>query len=174
MSEINTTESRAPRTLLILNGLKVTDTVISKLVIASDFQSLSDNPVDSIKVLLRAEDDVLQLASRIDRIAHIAIEFQNFTDGRGYSQATLLRKRLKYQGRLRAVGDVLVDQVHYLARVGFDEIELREDQSADVALRALKAFTAPYQSAQDHAAPVWVRHAAHAEFHPTAHAGVAA
>lgn len=148
-----------PRTVLKLHGIKLVDTVISNASIADNIGGISEVSHDSIAVLLQPEDDVTQLAAHLSQLKSIHISFQNFTDGRGYSQAALLRKRLNYQGTLRAVGDVLVDQVHYLARVGFNEIELRDDQSLDAAQRALKAFTAPYQSAQDGAVPVWVRHA---------------
>ncbi len=147
-----------PRTVLKLHGLKLVDTVISTDQFANIYTRNHDNPDDSIKVLIAPDDDVNALAPHLSRITDIAIEFPTFTDGRGYSHAASLRKRLNYKGRLRAVGDVLVDQVAYMARVGFDEIELREDQSLEAAQRALKAFTGPYQSAQDHAAPVWQRY----------------
>jgi uncharacterized protein (DUF934 family) len=148
-----------PRTVLKLHGLKLVDTIISTDSFANIYVRNQDAPDSSIKVLVAPDDDVNALVPRLSTITDIAIEFPSFTDGRGYSHAASLRQRLNYKGRLRAVGDVLVDQVAYMARVGFDEIELREDQSLEAAQRALKAFSAPYQSAQDHAAPVWLRYA---------------
>jgi uncharacterized protein (DUF934 family) len=147
------------RTVLKLHGLKLVDTVISNDGLAHIISGLSEVSGDSISVVLQPEDDVMKLESHLPELKLIAITFPVFTDGRGYSQAALLRKRLNYKGALRAVGDVLVDQVAYLARAGFDEIELRDDQSLAAAQRALKAFTAPYQSAQDSTVPVWHRYA---------------
>ena len=62
-------------------------------------------------VLVAPADDVQKLEPYLDRIALIAIAFPAFSDGRGFSHAALLRERLDYQGELRAVGDVLIDQV---------------------------------------------------------------
>jgi uncharacterized protein (DUF934 family) len=151
------TQDYQPRTVLKLKGLKLVDTVISKLPYASVYYRTQDNPLGSISTLLQPDDDALALASHLATLTDVAIVFPVFTDGRGYSQATLLRKRLGYTGRLRAVGDVLVDQVNYMARAGFDEIELREDQSLEAARKALTQFSAHYQAAQDGSVPVWQR-----------------
>ena len=70
-------------------------------------------------VLITPADDVAKLEPFIDRIAIIAISFPAFSDGRGFSHASLLRSRLNYQGELRAVGDVLIDQVPLMLRTGF-------------------------------------------------------
>lgn len=146
-----------PRTVLKLEGLQLVDTVISNIAYADDYCSFKDSPTDSIKLLLQPEDDALALAPQLATLTDIAITFPVFTDGRGYSQAAQLRKRLGYKGKLRAVGDVLVDQVNYMARVGFDEIELRDDQSLEAARKTLTQFSAHYQAAQDGSVPVWQR-----------------
>lgn len=70
-------------------------------------------------VLLRPADDVARLAPYLDRIALVAISFPAFSDGRGFSHATLLRQRLGFTGEIRAVGDVLIDQVPLMLRTGF-------------------------------------------------------
>lgn len=70
-------------------------------------------------VLIMPADDVTKLAPFIDRIALVAVSFPAFNDGRGFSHASLLRTRLNYQGELRAVGDVLIDQVPLMLRTGF-------------------------------------------------------
>lgn len=64
-------------------------------------------------------DDVEKLRPFIDRIGLAAVSFPAFNDGRGFSHASLLRSRLGYQGELRAVGDVLIDQVPLMLRTGF-------------------------------------------------------
>lgn len=82
----------------------------------------------------------------------IAVHFPVFTDGRGYSTARLLRQRYGFKGELRAIGDVLCDQLYELARCGFDSFALRSDQDAAQALRAFDDFSDSYQSAADHGA----------------------
>ncbi len=98
-------------------------------------------------ILLQPSDDVRALEGRLGAVHLIAVDFHRIGDGRGYSHAFLLRQRLGYRGRLRALGAVTADQVFALARVGFDSFALRADQSADAALRALKSFSVPYQGA---------------------------
>lgn len=90
-----------------------------------------------------------ELAERLAPAPLIAIDFPAFTDGRGYSLARLLRERYGYSGEVRAIGDVLVDQLYYMSRCGFDALALREDQHLDDALRALGAFSVSYQPAVD-------------------------
>ena len=99
-------------------------------------------------VLLENTDDPRVLTADFDRLALIAVRFPKFVDGRGYSIARLLR-RLGWKGELRAVGDVLRDQLFYMTRCGFDAFALRADQDAQVALTAFSDFTAPYQPAID-------------------------
>ncbi len=99
-------------------------------------------------VLLENTDDARVLVADFDQLALIAVRFPKFTDGRGYSIARLLR-RLGWKGELRAVGDVLRDQLFYMTRCGFDAFALRDDQDAQVALTAFSDFSAPYQPAID-------------------------
>ena len=99
-------------------------------------------------VLLENTDDPRVLVADFDKLALIAVRFPKFTDGRGYSIARLLR-RLGWKGELRAVGDVLRDQLFYMTRCGFDAFELRADQDAQAALTAFSDFSAPYQPAID-------------------------
>jgi len=83
----------------------------------------------------------------------IALDFPQFVDGRSYSHARLLRERHGYRGQLRAIGEVLCDQLYYMCRCGFDAFCLREDQDLEVALRSLKAFSDSYQAAVDQPLP---------------------
>lgn len=99
-------------------------------------------------VLLENTDDPRVLAEDFDQLALIAVRFPKFTDGRGYSIARLLR-RLGWKGELRAVGDVLRDQLFYMARCGFDAFALRDDQDPQVALTAFGDFSLSYQPAID-------------------------
>lgn len=90
-----------------------------------------------------------ELAAALEMAPLIAIDFPAFTDGRGYTLARLLRQRHGYTGEIRAIGDVLVDQLYYMTRCGFDALALREDQHLEDALRALGAFSVSYQPAVD-------------------------
>lgn len=78
-------------------------------------------------------------------IALIAIDFPNYTDGRGYSLAQILRNQCGWTEELRAVGDVLIDTIHYLARCGFDSFLVKEGHDPVLALKAFETFTVHYQ-----------------------------
>jgi|TARA_R110002074_G_scaffold373069_1_gene548722 uncharacterized protein (DUF934 family) len=77
----------------------------------------------------------------------IAIEIPSFVDGRGYSLARILREFYHYSGELRAIGDIQPDQALYLTRVGFDALELENDDLASLAIDKLGAFSVFYQPA---------------------------
>jgi hypothetical protein len=84
----------------------------------------------------------------------IAIFFEKFNDGRGYSLARILREA-GFQGELRAIGDILIDQIFYLHRCGFNSFQLRDDQKQQDALAALESFTVMYQMAADQRLPAY-------------------
>ena len=98
-----------------------------------------------------------ELEPFIEKLALIAINFPKFVDGRGYSYARILRDRLNYQGELRAIGDVLHDQLFYLKRCGFDSFAVREDKDVEIAKLGLSAFTESYQGATDQPEPLFRR-----------------
>jgi uncharacterized protein (DUF934 family) len=111
-------------------------------------------------VLLRGDEAPDALLPDLARVPVIAIQFPRFADGRGYSLARILRCRHGYRGELRAVGDVLRDQVFYMSRVGFDAFELRADQDAEAALAALHDFSERYQAGADQPLPLFRRRVA--------------
>ncbi len=92
-------------------------------------------------VWLGPDDDVAPLLPWLATLPLIAIRFPVFTDGRGYSLARLLRGRHGYAGELRAVGDVLRDQLYFLQRCGFDSFALRADQPPEEALAAFHDYS---------------------------------
>jgi len=96
-----------------------------------------------------------------DALAHVqlvAINFPVFSDGRGYSYARLLREKFGFAGELRAIGDVLRDQLFLLRRCGFDSFEIRADRDPADALASLGDFRHVYQSATvDTDAPLLLR-----------------
>lgn len=95
-------------------------------------------------VLLEPDDDPLVLQDSISLIPIIALQFPSFRDGRAYSQASLLRTRYHFQGDLRAIGDVLRDQLILMRHCGFSSFTVREDKSVADALKGLAGFDRIY------------------------------
>ena len=101
-------------------------------------------PASSLKGLEIANDaDPRELA--LDGVERIDLNFPKFTDGRAFSQAFLLRRRLGFKGEIRATGDVLIDQLVQMQRSGFDVAVLREDQNLDFAQAQFDRYKAFYQ-----------------------------
>lgn len=103
-----------------------------------------------IAVWFAPEDDVLAhqevILAGMKFWPILAIDFPVFRDGRGYSTAALLRERFGWEGELRAIGDVLIDQLLPLSRVGFDCFAIRNDQAVDVALAQFDSVAYQFQN----------------------------
>lgn len=99
---------------------------------------------DGQALWLGPDDEPEVLAAHLHRLPLIAIDFPSFRDGRGYSQAYLLRTRLGWRGELRAVGDVLRDQLAHMRQCGFDAFAVREDKPAAEALPGLAGISVLY------------------------------
>jgi uncharacterized protein (DUF934 family) len=113
-----------------------------------------------IGLLLQPEDRVEDIADDLASFAVIAINFPKFVDGRGYSAAALLRQRYGYAGELRAVGNVLHDQLFFMKRVGFDSYAFTDGKNAAYALEAgFRPFSDAYQAATDESQPHFRRRA---------------
>ena len=110
-----------------------------------------------IGVWLAPSDEPAQVLGLLDSIALIGVLFPTFTDGRGYSTAALLRLRHGWRGELRAIGEVLQDQLFFLRRVGFDSFALRADRDPQQALRAFSTFSDSYQGAVVPDSPIYRR-----------------
>jgi len=110
-----------------------------------------------VGVWLESDQAVEELAGSIAQLPLIALNFPHFTDGRHYSSARLLRERYGFKGELRAIGDVLRDQLFFLQRCGFDAFVIREDRCAEDALNGLKDFSQSYQAASDQPLPLFRR-----------------
>lgn len=111
-----------------------------------------------IGVWIGADERPDALKGELDKFAVVAVDFPKFTDGRGYSIAFNLRKRLGYTGELRAIGDVLRDQLFSMHRVGFDAYATRPDRSIHDALKGLTVFSETYQASVDESLPLYRRH----------------
>ena len=117
-------------------------------------------------IWLDSDEDPAQIADNLGCFDVVAVNFPQFTDGRGYSIARLLRERYGWKGELRAIGDVQRDQLFYLSRCGFDAFLLNDGQdapqgdslrSAQAALSAFGDFTEAYQTSVERPLPLFRR-----------------
>ena len=103
-----------------------------------------------IGIWFAADDDILKHANIIEGGKSlwpvIGAHFPIFRDGRSFSTAALLRDRFEWRGEIRAIGDVLIDQLLQGARVGFDAFELRPDQNLDIGLKQFDLFSVTTQN----------------------------
>ncbi len=114
-----------------------------------------------VGLFLQDDEKVEDVAADLGHFAVIAVNFPKFVNGRGYSTAALLRQRYAYPGEVRAVGEVLHDQLYYMARVGFDAFALCEEKSFDHALAAgFNTFSERYQGSTDQPVPAFRRRTA--------------
>jgi uncharacterized protein (DUF934 family) len=93
--------------------------------------------------------DLDELVPYLDRLAAVALVFPTFRDGRAYSQARLLRERYRFEGELRATGQVLRDQFVFMLRAGFDALEAKKERDADAFAATVKRYTVFYQPTGD-------------------------
>ncbi|MBB2776628.1 MULTISPECIES: DUF934 domain-containing protein [Comamonas] len=108
----------------------------------NDYQA----PTASTATVLVLANDTNVLDVNLDGITQIDLHFPAFTDGRAFSQAYLLRRRLKFAGDIRATGDVLIDQLVQMQRTGFSSAVLREGVDAADAQRQFERFGGYYQA----------------------------
>ncbi|WP_153109383.1 DUF934 domain-containing protein [Propionivibrio limicola] len=113
-----------------------------------------------IGVWLDSAEGPEAIAGDLAHFAVVAVNFPKFADGRGYSTARLLRERYGYTGELRAIGDVLHDQLFFMKRCGFDAYAVRADKDIAAALAGLNDFSETYQAAVDQPQPLFRRRAA--------------
>jgi len=111
----------------------------------------------ALGLVLAPDDDPAQAVPFFPHIALIGVQFPKFTDGRGYSTAVLLRLRHGWRGELRALGEVLQDQLFAMRRVGFDSFALAPGRDPQAALRAFAPFSDTYQGSVDQRLPAFAR-----------------
>ena len=103
-------------------------------------------PAEGDSSILVLPNDVNALEANLDGVKQVDLFFPAFTDGRAFSQAYLLRRRLKFTGDIRATGDVLIDQLVQMQRTGFSSAVLREGVDAADAQRQFERFGGYYQA----------------------------
>jgi uncharacterized protein (DUF934 family) len=109
-------------------------------------------------VRLEPDEDARALLPHLDRLSLIEVAFPKYRDGRGYSAARILREA-GYTGELRAAGDVLVDQIAFMRRCGFDSFVANAELDVAAVDRAFNRYGEVYQKAADGRSPVWaLRH----------------
>ena len=123
-----------------------------KILASNEYQA----PTESTGNVLVLANDVNALEASLDGITQVDLYFPNFTDGRAFSQAYLLRRRLKFAGDIRATGDVLIDQLVQMERTGFSSAVLREGVDAADAQRQFERFGGFYQADAVHTQPHFV------------------
>jgi uncharacterized protein (DUF934 family) len=104
---------------------------------------------DALGVVWPNDRRVAELAPWLGSLALVALHFPKFRDGRAYSQARLIRETHGFRGTLRATGDVLRDQFHFLTRAGFDSFEVKKPADAKVFTEVLARFSVYYQPGAD-------------------------
>jgi len=115
--------------------------------------ALSDR-ADPVGIRLASHETASDIASGLNRISLVALDFPTFRDGRAYSTARLLRERYGFTGELRAVGNVLRDQLLFMHRCGFDAFEIRPEDTVESWQKAMEEFSVWYQPATDGRVPV--------------------
>lgn len=140
-----------------LDGLSNCDDVIVPLHLWTDHAHALKARDGGLGIWLDSDEEVETIADDLQHFQVIALNFPKFTDGRHYSSARLLRERYGYQGEIRAIGDVLRDQLFYMRRCGFDAFAIRADRDPEDALQSLKDFSVRYQSAVDERLPLFRR-----------------
>ena len=132
-----------------------------QILTLADFleQAAAGTPSAPIGLRLDPGVDVESIASYLSRLTLVAIAFPKFTDGRGYSMGWLLRRRLGYAGEMRAVGDVLFDEMQFMVRCGFDSFEIGDPATLKLLADGRRAATFDhfYQPGLEPEVPVGTR-----------------
>lgn len=114
-----------------------------KLIAPTALESSAESQNNSTTLHLANDADPRQ--HDLSHITRVVLHFPKFTDGRAFSQAFLLRRRLGFAGDIRATGDVLIDQLLQMQRTGFTEAVLAQGQNAEHAAQLLRQFDGFYQ-----------------------------
>ena len=110
-----------------------------------------------IAIWLDSDETVSDIGPELHSFPLIALNFPVFSDGRSYTNARELRGHLNYQGEIRAIGDVLRDQLFYMSRCGFNTFAIRHDQDPNACIQALSDFSTGYQACTVEAEPLFRR-----------------
>lgn len=144
----------------IIDSEEALQSATGKVLVSTELlEKAKENSDLTAGLILNGDADLDALKDQIADASVVAINFPAFADGRGYSLARLLKERFNYEGEIRAIGDVLIDQLHFMKRCGFDTYLLKEGLIAKEALNYFKTFSDPYQLAYDEKQPLFRRRA---------------
>ena len=121
------------------------------------YRSELEKHIGETSIWLESDENVNNIGEDLLQFSIVALNFPVFSDGRSYTNARELRNKFGYQGEIRAIGDVLRDQLFYMARCGFDAFQIRYDQDPDLCIAAFKDFDTGYQSSIDEPNPLFRR-----------------
>ena len=110
-----------------------------------------------IGVWLESDQPAEKLEGKLDGLNLVALNFPKFMDGRAFTAATTLRQRLNYQGEIRAIGEIIRDQLFYLKKCGFTSFELSDELALESVLSAFEDFRTNYQSTVEEPLPLFRR-----------------
>ena len=116
-----------------------------------------DGQAGLVGVWLDSDEEVEALADDLAQLPVVALNFPKFVDGRGFSSARLLRDRYDYKGEIRAIGNVIQDQLFMLQRCGFSQFCLADNVNLEAAAKSLNDFSDSYQTAADQDQPLFKR-----------------
>ena len=146
-------EATGPEVLKVVQG--------KNFIVPLDFWKLFRSELDEyggeIAIWLNSDQTVAEIGDEMHSFPLIALNFPVFSDGRSYSNARELRTHFAYKGEIRAIGDVLRDQIFYMASCGFDAFALRYDQDADECLKAFDDFQTSYAATVANPQPLFRR-----------------
>lgn len=111
----------------------------------------------TVGVWLDSDDDIYELGAEATNLPIIALNFPVFMDGRSYSSAAILRERLGFEGELRAIGEILRDQLFYMKKCGINSFEISDSVKLEDALAAFNDFANNYQSTSEEPLPLFRR-----------------
>ena len=111
----------------------------------------------AVGVWVNGDEEIEAVADALISLPLIAINFPKFVDGRGFSVARLLRDRYGFKGELRAVGQIIRDQLFFLKRCGFNAFEFDSEIDLDEGAQSLADFSDAYQVAADQPEPLFKR-----------------
>jgi uncharacterized protein (DUF934 family) len=125
------------------------DVILSLARFETEGDALLASNSRRVGVRVESDQEVEVLVYDLPRIAVVALAFPKYRDGRAYTSARLLRERFKYEGQIRAVGDVLQEQAGFMVRCGFDAFEPNDGATPDAWTKATQRFRHVYQRAAD-------------------------
>lgn len=146
---------------IVENATKLSDfpegDIIVSLPLWQEYAEILKKRKTQLGVLLASDEEPDAIKGDLDKLSVIAIDFPKFADGRGYSSAHELRTFYHYEGEIRAVGDVLRDQLFQMERCGFNSFAVRADRSIEDALKAFSDFSITYQADTKNSQPLFRR-----------------